>query len=149
MIQQKAIEEITPQWLNFFHMINPIQAPSVLWNTSSNSERPLPVKYWVASINTENASAVRNMLPSFRNFWCRQGNKNPIGISMRILHPICCVQQSFLFVVRSSRSSQKGVSIALRSPHCLSISVSHRTINMYIKNTAMSSFLRLLNILIS
>ena len=46
-----------------------MQAPSVLWNTSSNSQRPLPVKYWVASISTENASAVRNRIPSFRNFW--------------------------------------------------------------------------------
>ena len=130
-------------------MIKPIQAPSVLLNTSSNSQSPLPVKYCVISIAAENIIAVRNMIPSFRNFRCRQGNKNPIGISMRILHPICCVQYSFLFVVRSSRSSQKGVSIARRFPHCLSIRVSHRTINMYIKNTATSSFLRLLNILIS
>ena len=45
----------------------------------------------------------------------------------------------------SSRISQKGISIALRSPHCLSISVSHKTINMYIKNTAISSIFRLLN----
>ena len=47
--------------------------------------------------------------------------------------------------MRSSRSSQKGVSIALRSPHCLSISVSHRTTKRYTRNTATSSPFRLLN----